>query len=263
MSIMGAIPKGGALPGLHLLLVDDDAELCSLLAPVLGALGLQVHVANNVSQALDRVGRVDFLIAVLDVQLPDGSGFSIASHLRRYSPGTRVIMLSRLSDASWQVAGYDIGADVYLPKPVHPDLLSAAVRNLAARAGQEHADATPPAVAWHLDGGGWRLRAPNGEAVNLNRAERALLRRLAASAHDIVSREDLIEALAQDEESADPQRLDMLFHRLRRKAVAHGLPSLPLQAVRGQGYVLMASVTGSDPEPANIPASPDDEATET
>ena len=97
--------------------------------------------------------------------------------------------------------------------------------------------------------------------MNLNRAERALLRRLAASAHDIISREDLIEALAQDEESADPQRLDMLVHRLRRKAVAHGLPSLPLQAVRGQGYVLMASVTGSDPEPANIPASPGDEAT--
>ena len=65
------------------------------------------------------------------------------------------------------------------------------------------------------------------------------MRMLFSCARSVVTREDLLNAMTGDEESAAEQRLDVLIHRLRRKAETNGLPRLPLQSVRGQGYVLM------------------------
>ncbi len=218
------------LSGLSVLMVDDDAELCELLADVLRTLGPDVQTAYSVTDAMARLDGPPFHLAILDVQLPDGSGFSIANHLRRHQPQTGVVMLTRLSEPSWQVAGFDIGADLYLPKPVSPDLLCAAVRSLAGRLFPR------PDTSKSND---WRLYAPDGQWIALNPAERSLMRMLFSCARSVVTREDLLNAMTGDEESAAEQRLDVLIHRLRRKAETNGLPRLPLQSVRGQGYVLM------------------------
>lgn len=228
------------MEGMHLLLVDDDVELCALLVPVLASLGPRVSSANSVAAAVAVVDRGPVHIAVLDVQLPDGSGFSVASHLRRHSPGTGIVMLTRLSDPAWQVAGYDVGADVYLPKPISPDVLCAAVRSLANRLQRGQAPGSLETEdGWALEGDGWRLVAPDGQWVALNQAERSLVQSLHARAGQVIARASLAAALVDDEPGADSQRLDMLVHRLRRKVEAAGLPRLPLQAVRGKGYVLM------------------------
>ncbi len=235
------------LSGLSVVMVDDDAELCELLADVLRTLGPDVQTAYSVTDAMARLDGPPFHLAILDVQLPDGSGFSIANHLRRHQPQTGVVMLTRLAEPAWQVAGFDIGADLYLPKPVSPDLLCAAVRSLAGRLFPRPDTSTsnpnlrtwsPPGI-WRLTDNDWRLYAPDGQWIALNSAERSLMRILFARARSVVTREQLLSAMTGDEESAGEQRLDVLIHRLRRKAETNGLPRLPLQSVRGQGYVLM------------------------
>lgn len=241
------------LAGLRLLLVDDDAELCELLAAVLRDMGSDVQTAYNVAAAMRGLDGAAFHLVILDVQLPDGSGFSIASHLRRHEPKTGIVMLTRLTEPSWQVAGFDIGADLYLPKPVSPDLLCAAVRSLACRLFYRQGEVksnpnlptlSPPGV-WRLADNDWRVYAPTGQWIGLNPAERALLRTLFARARSVVTRKDLLGAMADGEENLNEHRLDMLVHRLRRKLETNDLPRLPLQSVRGQGYVLMV-----DPEPS-------------
>lgn len=241
------------LDGLRLLLVDDDVELCELLAAFLRDLRSEVQTAHSVAAAMARLDGPPFHLVILDVQLPDGSGFSIASHLRRYEPQTGVVMLTRLAEPSWQVAGFDIGADLYLPKPVSPDLLCAAVRSLASRLfyrqGEMKSNPNLPTLSppgsWWLADNEWRLYAPDGQWVALNPAERSLVRALFAHARSVVTRKDLLAAMAGGDESFNEHRLDMLVHRLRRKIEANDLPRLPLQSVRGQGYVLMV-----DPEPS-------------
>ena len=237
------------MQNMRLLLVDDDTELCGLLAPLLAALGPTVTCAHSIAEAMDELTRADFHLVILDVQLPDGSGFSIASHLHRHSPQTGIIMLTRLADPAWQVAGYDVGADVYLPKPISPDVLCAAVRSLAGRLHQGMSASVSQTSHWRLEGDGWRLFAPDGRWVALNQAERVLARCFFSQAQRVVSRQELVRVLEQDDPGNDAQRLDMLIHRLRRKVEAAGLPRLPLQSVRGQGYVLMMP-TASETMPA-------------
>lgn len=236
----------------RVLLVEDDAELRGLLAGALAAEGFQVDHAGSVAEARRVLSRAPIGVVVLDVQLPDGSGFAVASYLRKQRPATGIIMLSRLSDPAWQVAGLDVGADVYLPKPLDGEVLCAAVRSLARRLAVDpgsHGQANE--VPWTLGDEGWRLVAPDGRAIPLGSGERTLLQALCATPGRAVSRDTLLAALASAAgEPFSSHRLDMLVHRLRRKAAQAGLPPLPLKAIRGRGLVLLHGEAGAAPAQA-------------
>jgi two-component system response regulator PhoP len=93
------------------------------------------------------------------------------------------------------------------------------------------------AERWRIEANGWRLVAPNGNVIALSQAERAVLQKLEA-ADKPVSREELVSELDELIEEFDPGRLDMLIHRLRRKAETKAGRELPLSAVRKTGYML-------------------------
>jgi DNA-binding response OmpR family regulator len=227
--------------GTRVLLVEDDAELRGLLAGELAAEGFPVDHAGSVAEARRVLSRAPIGVVVLDVQLPDGSGFAVASYLRKQRPATGIIMLSRLSDPAWQVAGLDVGADVYLPKPLDGEVLCAAVRSLARRlAVGPVSQGRVDDASWTLGQEGWQLVAPDGCAIPLGSGERTLLQALCATPGRAISREALLAVLATAAgEPFSSHRLDMLAHRLRRKVEQAGLPPLPLKAIRGQGMVLL------------------------
>ncbi|MBN8728704.1 MAG: response regulator transcription factor [Xanthomonadales bacterium] len=230
----------------RVLLVDDDGELRGLLAGELAANGFKVDEAGSVGEAQCLLAHGSISVAILDVQLPDGSGFAVASRLRKQQPETGIIMLSRHRSPAWQIAGLDVGADTYLPKPIEGAVLVAAVRSLLRRL-QAPRVMEAEARGWTFHDDGWQLVAPDGRSLALGAAERALLAALAARAGSTMARGDLLAALAADsgEESFTSHRLDMLVHRLRRKVEESGLPPLPLKAIRGQGLVLLQS-SGTD-----------------
>lgn len=224
---------------LHVTLVEDDVELRdAILGPALRDAGCSVAVAGSAAE-LYRVlveRRPD--VVVLDISLPDGSGFDVARHLRQNSSVGIVIITGRAAPAD-RVRGLDLGADAYLTKPVDAEVLCATVRSVARRLAP-----APPLVAdvrrpWRLDADGWRLLAPDSLGVDLSATERTLLQLLFATANATVQRDRLIAALTDDANAFDPHRLDMVMHRLRRKLADAGLPSLPLHTVRGVGYVLV------------------------
>lgn len=225
---------------LHVTLVEDDVELRdAILGPALRAAGCSVAAAGSAAELYRALVERRPDVVVLDISLPDGSGFDVARHLRQNSSVGIVIITGR-STAADRVRGLDLGADAYLTKPVDAEVLCATVRSVARRLAPAPAPAAPEVrKPWRLDADGWRLLAPDSIGVDLSATERTLLQLLFGAANATVQRDTLIAALTDDANAFDPHRLDMVMHRLRRKLADAGMPALPLHTVRGVGYVLV------------------------
>ena len=219
----------------HVVVVEDDDVLRdTLVAPALRDFGFRVTGLGTVRE-LDRVLDVDQPdIVVLDVGLPDGDGFSIAERLYRQSR-VGIVMLSGRHTQADRVRGLTNGADAYLAKPVVMHELAATLRNLMRRLRPPARD-VPNEPVWRLDNQGWCLIAPNAVSVALKSHERAMLRVLLDEPGEPVARDVLIAAVGGDEQF-DPHRIEVLVYRLRSKVAKHAGLVLPLNAVRGSGYV--------------------------
>lgn len=230
--------------------VEDDPEFRdAVLLPMLSRSGFEPVGMGSALELYRALLAGSFDLVLLDVQLPDDSGFAIASHLRSLSPSIGIVMVTGLATAADRMRGLEAGVDAYLSKPVEMQELVATLRNLANRIQANGADGDEPAEdkapadsnrarGWSLDERGWRIRSPAGGEVVLSLAERQVMSALAARAGAPVSREELIARLADDVHDFDPHRLDMLVHRLRRKCLQQCGQELPLKSVRGIGYAL-------------------------
>jgi DNA-binding response OmpR family regulator len=223
-------------PHAHILIADDDRELCELLADFLRREGYSVDAVHDAEAALAKTGsaaRPDILI--LDVMLPGMSGLTALQRLREQDP-LPVIMLSGRGEPEDRVIGLDLGADDYLAKPCLPrELLSriqALLRRTRVRSDSEAAF------------GELRLRASERKAfvgateLVLTGAEFAVLLELVRQKGLLVSRELLTEkALNRSLERYD-RAIDVHISRLRRKLADVAAP-LVIEGVRGAGYQLM------------------------
>jgi len=220
---------------LKVALLEDDPLLREhVLLPGLRNFGFAVNGLHTAAQLHAQMRDATFDLVILDVGLPDGDGFELTRQLRRDQPGLGIIMLTARGQVADRVRGLSEGADAYLPKPVELDLLAATLYSVARRL----APAGELPSGWRALANGWSLQAPNGTRVPLTKTERRLVARLLERADSVVSREELIEAMAGDALDFDPHRLDSMIHRLRRKVVGLAGLALPLSSVHGEGYVL-------------------------
>jgi DNA-binding response OmpR family regulator len=225
----------GVSPDLRLLVLEDDELLRDqVLVPRLGLFGFKVDAIGSVAE-LGRHLEHPPDIVLLDVGLPDGDGYEVARQLRARFSGIGIVLLTGRGEATDQVRGLSEGADAYVAKPFDIYVLGATLHSLARRLRAS----APQAGGWRLDAEGWYLMAPSGGIVALTKTERRLLEVLIEQANRVVSREALIAALTDDIHDFDPHRLDSLIHRLRRKVQRELDVPLPLNAVHGEGYVLV------------------------
>lgn len=223
-------------PALHVLLLEDDELLRDrVLAPKLKQFGFDVTAIGRAADLEQQVRRRRPDIVLLDVGLPDRDGFDVARQLRAEVKEIGIVMLTGRGDAG-RVRGLLEGADAYLSKPVDIDVLVATLHSLARRL---HMTPTATTGGWRLDAEGWCLIAPSGDVVALTKTERRLLEVLIETPNQVVSRDTLIGSITTEVHDFDTHRLDSLIHRLRRKVLdVLGVP-LPLNAVHGEGYVLV------------------------
>jgi len=120
---------------LSLLLVDDDAELCSMMKEFFGEVGHRLDCAYNGRDGLARALKNTYDLIVLDVMLPGANGFTVLRQLRRRKE-VPVIMLTARVHRQDRILGLNAGADDYLPKPFDPDELLARIRAVLRRAGR-------------------------------------------------------------------------------------------------------------------------------
>jgi DNA-binding response OmpR family regulator len=219
----------------RVLVVEDEPDLQDALVSYLGMEGMSAHGVGNLADAQRWMAAHDFDILLLDLGLPDGDGVSWLK-MRQDLRDKGVIITTARSDALSRVTGIRAGADVYLVKPVLPEEIVSLVQNLMRRL---HGQAPS---TWVLDNTGWRLLAPDGRPLKLTHSEHVLLHRLAQSAGQAVSREELATSLGHNPEHYDFRRLEILVRRLRNKAQDNwGIP-LPLETAHRQGYAFTASI---------------------
>lgn len=227
--------------GQWILVVEDDPGMRNdILIPGLEGAGFRVTGAGSAAEAYRCMLTRDFSLFILDIGLPDEDGFTIARHLRPLTDAGIVMLTGRKRGKADRIRGLDDGADVYLSKPIDIDVLVATVRSLLRRLPQPRSWRSEEAQpGWQFNRDSWNLASPTGAKVRLTRAERLVVDLLADSSGETVPRDTIISRLAQDIHDFDPHRLEMLIHRLRRKVLSATKEHLPLNAVRGIGYVLL------------------------
>lgn len=217
-------------------LLEDDALLRDrVLVPKLRQFGFEVVATGRVKELQEAISRRLPDIILLDVGLPDTSGFDVARTLRAEHTSVGIVMLTGRSESVDVVRGLTEGADAYLAKPVEIDVLIATLHSVARRLKPS---TQPEGAAWRLSSDEWFLLSPGGGKVKLSKAERRLLDAFMKQPNEVILRESLIAALTDDVAGFDPHRLESLIHRLRRKVLANLGEPLPLAAVHGTGYVL-------------------------
>ena len=232
---MIARPSVAALPddAPHLLVVDDDLRIRTLLTRYLAQAGYRVTAAANAAEARQRMAALSFDLIVLDVMMPGESGVDFSRNLRGAGASTPILMLTARTGVDDRILGLEAGVDDYLPKPFEP-------RELALRIAAVLRRAAPPAPvadvarfgACEFFGARGELRR-DGEAVRITDRERDILRALIAANGAPVARA----TLAGD--AAGERTIDVQVTRLRRKIEANPGNPLLWQTVRGAGYRLV------------------------
>jgi two-component system OmpR family response regulator len=234
-----------AAPVPKILVVDDDPSVRTAVAQFLTGEGYEVLLAEDGS-AMRRILAVESVaIVILDVMLPGEDGLSLARDLRNW-PEIGVIMLSALGSEADRIAGLEMGADDYLPKPASPRELLARVRAVQRRYGGK-TDAPPTGFRFVFDG--WTLdpvrrvlRNPQGVLISLSEGEFGLLLAFVENPQTILSRDQLLELARGEQSDAFDRAIDVQVSRLRRK-LAGCMAGDAIRTVRGEGYEFGPEVT--------------------
>ncbi len=231
----------------HILVVDDDREIRSLLARFLVKHGLRVSSAKDGPEMMKILDGSAVDLVVLDLMLPGEDGLSLCRRLRATST-LPVIMLTAMGDDTDRIVGLEMGADDYLPKPFSPRELLARIKAVLRRV---HALPGTPASSgdvlrfdgWTLELGPRRLLSPGGDEVELSTGEYELLLAFVTHPRRVLSRDQLLD-LARGRSAAPFDRsIDIQVMRLRRKIEADPKEPRLVKTVRGGGYVFAAEIS--------------------
>jgi two-component system phosphate regulon response regulator OmpR len=224
----------------HLLVVDDDRRIRDLLSRFLSTEGYRVTTAESAIHARSKLGGLSFDLLILDVMMPGESGVEFAKSIRNSKGGNGVpiLMLTARHEIEQRIEGLQAGADDYLAKPFEPRELSLRISNILKRA-QPPAAPAPESVrfgkfVFHIGRGELRK---GEEIVRLTDREREMLRMLAQTPGETVSRL----SLAGTGGAISERAVDVLVNRLRRKIERKPANPLYIQTVRGAGYRLVTT----------------------
>lgn len=224
----------------HILMVDDDPELCELLGDYLTHEGFAVVYAHNADQACDKLQQSDrYALMILDVMMPGRSGLELLQEIRPRIT-LPVIMLTGRGEDIDRILGLEMGADDYLSKPCNPRELLARIRAVLRRAEpQPKTTLFPNSIVEHagirLDPGA-REASIQEQMLELTGTEFNVLAYLLANAGKVLSKEQLTELVLHRKLTAYDRSIDVHVSRVRQK-IAKYLPDLELiKTVRGVGY---------------------------
>ncbi len=227
-------------PPAHILVVDDDQRIRTLLKQFLIRHGYLVTEARDAQHARRILAGLAFDLLIVDVMMPGEDGFSLTAGVRRMSEAP-ILLLTARGETEDRIAGLEAGADDYLPKPFEPRELLLRVAAILRRAAIAPAKEEPPKT---LTLGETRYDISRGELwhgetlVRLTSTEASLMRVFARAPNEALSRSRLVEELGGAAGGAQERAVDVQITRLRRKIEADPKNPRYLQTVRGEGYML-------------------------
>lgn len=228
----------GASP-VHILLIEDDTSLAEWIVDYLNSHSYQTSHISRGDQALAAIQTLQPDLIVLDIMLPNKSGFDICKELRFFS-NCPVLMLTACSEESDEILGLELGASDYLSKPVKPRLLLARIKALLRR------DSLAVPVATSLQFGQLKIVQDTqtaflqDEPINLTSNEFAVLWLLASHAGKVVSREQLVTQLRGIEYDGLDRSIDIRISRLRKKLQDNVAQPFRIKTIWAKGYLFAA-----------------------
>ena len=217
---------------MHVLLVEDDAVLADGLTRVLQGHGMLVEVLGNGTLADSTLQRQEFAVAVLDIGLPGIDGFEVVRRLRARGSALPVLLLTARDAVEDRVRGLELGADDYLVKPFATAELVARIRALARRSAPKPTVLALGQLTLDTDA----KRARVGERViDLSVREWAVLEYLLQHGGRVVSKQQIVDAIAPWGEDLTLNAVEVYVSRLRLKIADAGVD---LRTIRGFGYML-------------------------
>ena len=236
----------------RILLIDDDVDLCELLLEYLTSEGLGVEAVHNGEEGVNHALSGEYVLAVLDVMLPDMSGFDV---LRRIRAGTNlpVLMLTARGDDIDRIVGLEMGADDYLPKPFNSRELTARIRAILRRTRQEVEEtpakrqAVSKLVVDDVELSPSTLEVVcSGRTIDLTSVEFKLLEVLLRCAGNVVSRDDLTREVLGRELTAYDRSVDVHVSKLRKKMGPAANGTERIRSMRNTGYIYVLQEERTD-----------------
>jgi two-component system response regulator CpxR len=225
----------------HILLADDDVELCGMLKQYLEVEGFQVSMAHDGEAALHQAKTGAYDLMVLDVMMPQLNGFDVLRELRRDSLMPVLMLTARGEDVD-SIVGLELGADDYLPKPCNPRVLVARIRAILRRAQSQLDQGEEVGVPETLQLGDLELQTGsrnvfiNGKPVTMTSTEYSVLEVLLREAGHVVSKAELSERALGRELTRYDRSIDMHVSGLRKKLGPLANREERIKTVRGVGY---------------------------
>jgi two-component system response regulator CpxR len=218
----------------RLLIVEDDVELCGLLAERFGSDGFSLEAVHDGARGLERALSGEHSLVILDLMLPHLGGLEVLRKLRAQS-GIPVLILTARGEDVDRILGLEIGADDYLPKPFNPRELLARVRAILRRASPARSDGERLTAGDITLDTAAREAWINGRQVNLTSVEFSLLEEFMRHAGHVVTRDDLTQSVLGRKLGAFDRVIDVHVSNLRKKLTG-GSAGERIKAVRGAGY---------------------------
>lgn len=221
----------------HILVVDDDTRLRSLLKRFLREQGFAVSDAQDADTAFEFLNQYKFDLLIVDVMMPKISGIEFLKELRLEN-NVPVIMLTAMGETADRIVGLESGADDYIAKPFEPLELVLRIKNILKRAPVEKNDNQAPLNLGLClyDVIKKELTTKQGAIIHITPVEQMLLNVLSQKVGQIFTREKLADILGSGQ---SPRSIDVQITRLRKKIEKDSKNPRYLQTIRGKGYMLL------------------------
>ena len=231
----------------RIIIVEDDRDLLENMVKYLTLCGYEVTGAASAREFYYHLSRQTYLLAVLDIVLPDQSGLVLAEYVRN-NTNMWIIMLTARSTLDDKLAGLKSGADFYLVKPIDCSELAATITNLFARLDAAPAVSELESLResdtleqWKLERKGWTLITPRGDSIKLTSKEFEFIASLSMRSNTIVARRDILKILDYPSTEQASHALESMIYRLRKKIEEAGC-EFPVKTSHGTGYCLSADI---------------------
>jgi two-component system, OmpR family, response regulator len=231
----------------HILVVDDQREICDMVQDYLSSEGYRVSIAHDGTGMRRAMAQSPADLVILDLMLPGEDGLTLARWLREES-GVGIIMLTGRGETVDRIIGLEMGADDYLPKPFHLRELLARIKSVLRRVSARTAEKAPAQrsqarfAGWHLDLSSRELFSPAGQEVRLTTGEFDLLAAFVSNPNQVLTRDRLLDLARNREAGPFDRTIDVQVGRLRRKLEDDPQRPTMIKTVRGTGYIFTPAV---------------------
>lgn len=233
----------GKAAAAELLVVDDEVEICAVLAEYFGRQGFSVATAHDAAQARRRFAERVPGVVVLDLRMPGEDGLSLAGWIRNTHRRTGIVMLTTADSVTDRVVGLEVGADDYVPKPFDPRELLARVRSVWRRVQPLTSLPGDPRIVrfgdCELDLDAHELRDHEGREIRLTSMEFDLLKLFALNPNRVLNRDQIMELAHHRGWEVFDRSIDLRVMRLRRKLEPDPEKPQVIKTIRGAGYMFV------------------------